>query len=360
MPSARDHPFNQSRRPLLECRPAGGGPLNTHNLSHDDEDDDDYADYEDIHNNVTANTATTCDFKTYGFVRKFAKAPAIASSSHNEIKARNNYNVGFNDFNAVPRANGTDVGYPYGEKIINEKQPIGGCGAGSFREPRDMDFLFTEQRKYLNNQQQQQPQQQQQQPQHSHYQTPGTLPRKLNNQHVNLYANHFNQQKVPNRTEPDFANRPLPQTPTSITDASPLLARQRPTVVCPTPPLCRDNRKGPFIFGVDGQHQQHSGTTTASSSPAGSPFHPRRRLPPPPVIDQWKYSETQNNNNSNCNSNNNKSPDLLHHRTINNDNTHNINSTGTGHTTAIRRRDVFQRTTQNTMQVREIICFNLN
>lgn len=336
MPSARDHPFNQSRRPLLE----GGGQPGSRHLAHDDEEEDD-ADYEDIRNNNTSPTTNgtssdiRCDFKTYGFVRKFTKAPAIASSSYNEKSRNNNIYNGFNDFNAIPRATGEDgVGYPYGEKIINEKQPI----AGTFREPRDGDFIFTADQQhnkmYLNNHLQQQ----------SHYQHPATLPRKLNNnQHVNhLYNNHqFNHNNQQNnggtRIEPDFANRPLPQTPTSVSaTTTPLLARQRPVAgqvvgvvapraVCPTPPLCRANRKGPFIFGVDNQNHHHmrQNSNSSNSSPAGSPLQRR----PPPVIEQWKYSE------------NNNSPDL----------------------TAIRRRDVYQRTQTAAVQVRPsavCICFN--
>lgn len=305
------------------------------NIHHDEEEaeDDDYADYEDIRNNNNKNTTATSaassdiryDFKTYGFVSKFAKAPAIASSSHNEARSRNNNNNifnGFHDFNAVPRANGEDVGYPYGEKIINEKQPIA------------TDFMFSEQQqqqennnRHLNNQTQ------------SHYQSPGTLPRKLNNQHVNLYNNNFNQpkfEKIGNRMEPDFANRPLPQTPpTPSSQPSPLVARQRPAAapraVCPTPPLCRANRKGPFIFGVDNN-------ISSNSSPAASPLldqhqHQQRRAP---VIEQWKYSEG-------CNVNRNNSPDLLPNpATI---------------ATEIRRREAFQRT-QNSVQVK-LICFDI-
>lgn len=311
--------------------------MNPH-LAHDDEEDedDDYADYEDIHknnnnnNNKNTPTATSdirCDFKSYGFVQKFTKAPSMPSSSHNENKAvavvapvnhqQQSYN-GFHDFNAIPRANGgEDVGYPYGEKIINEKQPIGNSA--------------------------------------------GTLSRKLlllNNQHVNLYNNNFNQPKIGNRSEPDFANRPLPQTPTNTGSAaaSPLLARQRPSApraVCPTPPMCRTNRKGPFIFGVDNNnHQRSNSNSTCNSSPAGSPLlrhgaaHPgqqqQQQQRRPPVIEQWKYSENNNNRNTN------NSPDLLL-PSIPNGARVMTASSNTGTATAIRRRDVFQRT--NTAQV---------
>lgn len=266
MPSARDHPFNHSRRPLLDSRP---GPMGTRQLAHDDEDDDD-EDYEDIHNNNTLNNTSSmnnrCDFKTYGFVRKFSKpAPMVSSSNnHNNNHSSSIYN-GFHDFNAIPRANGAEdvVGYPYGEKIINEKQPIAGTN------------------KYLNNHQSL--------PQQQHQTYNVTLSPKLNNQHVNLYNNNFNQQKIGNRSEPDFTNRPLPQTPTSI-------ARQRtavvpPRAVCPTPPMCRANRKGPFIFGVDGSNSSNY------SSPAPSPLlSGQPTATAAPVIDQWKYSENNNNN----------------------------------------------------------------
>lgn len=384
--------------------------MNPH-LAHDDEDDDDsnddYADYEDICNNnsntpphpVTATTTTTsdirCDFKTYGFVRKFTKAPSLASSSHNDksnhhqqhshIQSQSHSYNGFHDFNAIPRAttNGEDSGYPmYGEKIINDKQPIGVVAAvgsvttgAAFREPKDADFIFTEQQqnnnqKYLNNHQPPHPQQAQQQLQQQ--QNSGTLSRKLlllNNQHVNLYNNNFNQlPKIGNRSEPpDFANRPLPQTPPSAHVSPLLLARQRPAVgatvavvapraVCPTPPLCRTNRKGPFIFGVDNNNhsgqRSNSNTSTSNSSPAGSPLlrsgQDQQQQRQPPVIEQWKYSENNNSNNLN-------SPDLIRVPSLIPNGANNVTTTTTAGaltstTTAIRRRDVFQRTATNGAQ----------
>lgn len=369
MPSARDHPFNQSRRPLLECRP---GPTNS-DLVHrggvdpDDEDDDDYADYEDIPNNNNRDAQTSssagvgdgvvgggagirCDFKSYGFVRKFTKAPSIGSM-HNEKSSsassspasniRNIYN-GFHDFNAVPRGVTRDDGYPYGEKIINEKQPINGTSS-AFRcgEPKDADFIFSDRllveaaaadKNYLNNQQQQQPQ-------HG-----SLLSRKLNNQHVNLFSNNnFNQPKLEKigNDATDYANRPLPQPPGG---PGTLLARQRPVprAVCPTPPLCRANRKGPFIFGVDST-TLHSNCTSSSSSvqqtPTGSPSMRNATTPPTHVIEHWKYSENMNCSNS---------PDLLTSSLPRGSNGTMIQTTTPSVT---RRRDVFQRTTTNHVQV---------
>lgn len=342
MPSARDHPFNQSRRPLLECRP---GPMNSdfRGVDADDCEDEDYADYEDIYNNNNNNNknsrareAPTTTTSPYGFPRNFTKAPTIDKSN-----ARNIYN-GFHDFNAIPRVNGID-GYPYGEKLISEQQPIG----RGVRDPKDSDFKFSSgnssnngcnsssnssssNQTYLNNNNQQQQQQQVlvQSQQHG-----PLLSRKLNNQHVNVFNNnnHFNQPKIENGTEPDFSNRPLPQTPTSPM----LLARQRPVprAVCPTPPLCRANRKGPFIFGVDSAANGSNSTSNSSiQSPHGSPLlRPggvASTQPKSPVIDQWKYST---NNNSTA-----VAVDSV---------------TGSAPATILRRRDVFQPT--NAVQVRD-------
>lgn len=378
----------------MECRP---GPTNS-DLVHrgggvdpDDQEDDDYADYEDICNNnnnnnrdvqTTNNNSTNtagvgggsggtgtgirCDFKSYGFVRKFTKAPSIGSV-HNEKSSsssssssspaspsniRNVYN-GFHDFNAIPRGVTRDDGYPYGEKIINEKQPINGTGGHGFRcgEPKDADFIFSDRlmvdamaamagdKNYLNNQQQQ--------PQYNQHGP--VLSRKLNNQHVNLFNNNNNNLNAPKLEKigndaTDFANRPLPQPPVGGTGA--LMARQRPVprAVCPTPPLCRANRKGPFIFGVDST-TLNSNCTSSSSSVQGSPLlrsatatNTHSPTPTPtPVIEQWKYSE-----NMNCSKNN--SPDLLTSSLPRSNN-------GVASTTVTRRRDVFQRTTTNHVQV---------
>lgn len=273
MPSARDHPFNQSRRPLLELNRSDQLNNNNHELS-DDEDD-----YADICNNnrpptnshipTTAVPAANCNFKTYGFTRKFGKN--ISNQNSDKIVAKTNVYNGFNDFNSIPRVP-RDDGYPYGEKIINNND----CHLTGFR---DNDFVFSDNLLHANNHKNSSrtptPQQfRKAQPQEK---------RKLTNQEL-VYQNQLNGNC---KTNEDYRCRPLPKTPTTITTTqvqrrfessppSPPFANSSPKTISRTTP----HRTGPFVFGVD-------------SSITPTPTTRRDNIDNQPVaviVDNWKYS----------------------------------------------------------------------